>query len=1249
MSTLTPAQQAAVDALGNVLVVAGAGTGKTRTLVERCLTLLVDEGVSIENILMVTFTEAAAAEMHERIRKAILEEQDRTQDPARVQILAQQLALLDTAYISTLHGFCLTLLRQYFYVLDLDPQISVLDDPQTQPLIQQCFDQLFAASYAATTPDAEATLALMRRWGGSEHELRRIVLKIHRYAQSLDNPDGWLREQQDLFATAEPTRWRRWLVAAFAEWRDLWLPALTAYPKPAKNLLECVRALEATLPIVAAPRFPAEAGQGRGLPNEDGVALTSVRGALAAIKTAHDQSWKPQTAQRDAFEKFFADAAFLGSLALATETDLDPLAQDWGWVRQPTLALLKLTRDFGELFAKSKRELGGVDFADLEQLTLRLLWDTQAGAPTAVAQEWRQRLRYVFVDEYQDINGVQNAILRALSRPDAEGNRFLVGDIKQSIYRFRLADPGIFERYESHWRTGGAGEGRCIDLADNFRSREAILNFVNALFGALMRPNLGGADYAAQARLLFGEAAARACLAASPPDPGRLVAGQEASWAGRHRVEVHLVSTEAEDQTNSRAETGSTEADSGTAEIVELQTAELEARLVAQRLRALSQAGHLIWDESGHHFRPVRWSDMVVLLRSARNRAECFAKEFSRQSVPLLAERGGFYDTTEIQDLLSLLRVLDNPLQDVPLLAVLRSPLAGLSLDELAAIRSTMRKGLFWAALQEWQRNHSPGNGPEGSASEPALFSKLDLFLTRFEAWRRIVREGSLSPCLETVLSDTHYEAILLSQDRGAERVANVRRLLSLASRFDPLQRQGLFRFLCFVEAQQEAGTEEDAAPPPTRDAVRLLTMHKSKGLEFPVVVVAGLGSPFNFRDLSDRVLVSHRYGLCPKVYPPAADGAYPSLAHWLAQRHERAEGLGEELRLLYVALTRARDTLILVATAGTRAASQPWSGEPARRFSDHELLHAVRPLDWLRLWLPQVTRPEDWVTDLTGGNDLLRWTIHWRDDPALGGEPAAEPTDQPLTSPALGTADQVEALRERLLWRYPFSEATREPAKASVSALRRRAAEDEEAAVVSFVRRAATAPSASEPRRLSASERGTAHHLFIQRLNLAHLDSEPALRGQGRELVRQGWLSADEEAALDYQRVLEFWHTALGRSIRTQPPGCVQRELPFTVRFDTREMAALGLKPLETNRWEALGGESILVQGTVDLAVLKPSEIWLVDFKTDQVKAAAVAEKVEAYRPQIALYALALERIYQRPVSQRWLHFLTAGETASL
>jgi ATP-dependent helicase/nuclease subunit A len=1271
-NSLTESQKRAAEARGNVLVMAGAGTGKTHTLVERCLDCLCRECASLDEILVVTFTEAAATEMKQRLRAALeaaldsrlLAAPERREGGSTLnQHLAEQLALFDTAPIGTLHSFCLRLVREHFYELGLDPQLAVLDPGEARLLTEETLDEQFQSHYAGQTDFSRAVQNLIQIYGnGDERPICAILRRLHHYVQTRPDADRWLAEQIARFALPEPVEWREWLNNAISSWRDEWLPILEDLKDENEKAAELLKIFGqkggAGVP-------PAKPGVAPGLSSHEGIRRDAERSRPEACATpivgetavevfgkilAADENYPPRrkTGLRKPLEDFFADATFLQSLQ-PTEGNREPLAEDWDWVRGHITALLHLAQEFGQKFAERKRADSVLDFHDLEQLALKLLWDSASDKPTAIAERWRRKIRFVFVDEYQDINAAQDKIIQALSRDERWGetpgepqkiaalestdgsrgrsphraNRFLVGDVKQSIYRFRLAEPAIFRHYAREWR---GKNGQVIPLTENFRSRESLLDLVNSIFGLLMREEVGGVEYDAEARLQFGAPNQRAALGlAQDPSP---------------RAELLL-------RFEGNSSDGPANGNSGDNDLAELEETEREARLVARRLRELVAQGHKIWDEEKHAERAVEWRDMAVLLRAPANKTEAYAKEFERAGVPLIVERGGFYDSAEIADLLNLLKLLDNPLQDIPAIAVLRSPLVGLSLDELATIRLAAKDIHFWTAFNRVQSSKFK------LQSETAV--KISKFLERFSRWRQLARQASLSPCLETVLAETHYAEWLRSRPRGAQRQANVERFLRLAQQFDQFQRQGLFRFLKFIEAQQAVDAEPEVAAVAEENAVRLMSIHQSKGLEFPVVVVADLAKPFNEQDLRGEIIFDEQFGVCPRVKPPHAGRRYPSLPHWLAQRHQRREQRGEELRLLYVAMTRARDTLILTATVSERKWETLWLKKEA--ITTQAIVSAKSYADWLGMWFGIRSLEFGIRNSIEGELPHLRWRIV--EDEELADKTAIGNRQSAMEWPALD-----EETKQRLVgvlnWDYEFKSATERAAKSSVTALRRQADElDDEAEpmfqsssrfVEGYFRKSPkrsrlNRQSAIRNPQLTASAAGLAHHKFLQHVALEKADDPAALAAEAARLETVGVLTTEERAVLDFEAVAAFWKSEPGRKILAWPPDCIRRELAFTARFSPVEVDGI----IGAKTPPGLEDEFVVVQGVADLAVLLPDEIWLVDFKTDEIKLKELAERRRHYEPQLKLYAAALSRIYSRPVKNCWLHFLALRKTVSV
>ena len=1188
----TAQQQAAIAAEGNVLVMAGAGTGKTSTLVARVADRLgrAEGRIRADRVLMVTFTEAAAEEMRSRLRERL--DTMRAGDAS----LADQVARLDLAMIGTLHAFCLRLLREHGVELGLEPQVSVLDDVDALRLARGAW-----ARWVDRQRGTEAGAASLRAWveGGFDGDLElawRAVREVHGYARTLADPEGWLGAQAVFWGASGPEAWRGWVEAALPDWSANWIERLGWLED---NPVAAAR-VERLRNGVPGPR-------------------ARMREWWAGMAENPDEYPKgKKTAWGKPMERFFEDVDFLASLC--ARDGADPMGEDWASCRGWMGGLVEAVRGFGEVFACEKHARGGLDFADLEQRALDLL----VRRPGAAAAWCREQFELVVVDECQDVNAAQEAILRAVSREDGRGNRFLVGDVKQSIYRFRLAAPRLFQETAARWSTPGGG-GRVIPLTGNFRSAEAILRFANEVCGRLMRPEVGGVGYGPDAALEFGEAPGRDALRATADKVPR--------------VEVHVRAKPVRG--------GASEGDGPEEEALarpgmpETATA-LEARLVAMRLRELKEAGAPVWDRRRGEVRPVEWSDMAVLLRGVAGRVRDFAAEFRAAGVPLAARQAGFFEVPAVLDLRSLLEVLDNPFQDIPLATVLRSPLVGMWEPEaLAVIRMTARgERCWWTLLQRFagatgtSDADDPAAGPVLAEVAARAREKARVFLERHATWRRVAIRSGASAALMAALDETGYEAWAAAVPDRGETLGNVRRFLDMARRFDEGARGGLYRFLTWLRGEEQADNVEPASGD-ARDAVRLITVHRSKGLEFPVVAVAGLGNRFQLSDLtSARVVREETMGLCPLVQRD--DGRrYPSPALWLAQRSERREALGEELRLLYVALTRAVDRLLLFGTAPAKSLEERWPMVAARlgRMTGPASVAVIEDascaMDWLGPVLMSLPGGIDPVLD-AGGGEGFAWKI-WREVPPRPGLPeagAGAPADAGLWSMPLPS--------------YAHEAATREPAKVTATGLRRRMEEAADADAVDVMRRTARpAHGASDPVDGSAVERGIAHHAFMQWVDVERTGTAGELMAERDRMVSEGRLGAAEACLLDMDAVGRFWASGLGQEVRRRKAGLV-REETFTVRLGAADLRALGFAVAP-----GLDDEEFVVgQGVVDLAVVDDEGILVVDFKTDRVvDGAAVRAKAEMYRPQLAVYALALERIHGRRVTGRWLHFLATGD----
>ena len=1185
MNSFTPQQKVAIRARGNVLVVAGAGTGKTATMVARVLEQVdrAENPVPLDRVLMVTFTQKAAAEMRSRLRAQL---EKRLAHSDRPELLARQLLLLDRAAIGTLHGICLSWVREYANILGLDPAFRVGDEVEVWRLSEEALTSVFEPIYSGTDDASAAARDLLHRYfDDDESRVRRAVLRIHQHMRSLPDPGGWLASQRAAWSQAEPLVWNQALSIHLPEWLAQWRSRLGRLAGKVCKVPECLAVLESI------SRTPLLTG-------------TMLEG-LRRLKSA-DEVWPrgKKTTERPYIASLFGDAEFLlAALAQGAGTRTGALQEDWDLARPPTMALLDLVAQYELEFARLKRQSHIADFADIEQFTLALL-GPEAGQ---VSEYLRRSCESIFVDEYQDINAAQDAILTAVATETVPGNRFLVGDLKQSIYRFRRADPRLFQSYIGRWgNEAGTAQGQVLELTSNFRSAEAIVQFVNAVFGQLFEKEISSFEYDQQAALVFGAPELRKSLALDPA-----VA----------RVEVLLQLT------------GGAEKDADEP----LAAIEVEASAVAARLAELHHAQFLVGDEAQPEFRPVRWGDMAILLRSPGTKAQIFARELARLGIPVSLRSGGFFDQTEVTDLWNLLRILDNPLQDFPVAAVLRSPLAGLrDVNELALLRILYPDGLLWDAVIALE-----GKGaPEGATVDPVQVEStrtiLRRFLERCNRWRELARRGPVAHVLETVLDETLYEALVHGGEQGAPRRQNIRQLLELAHGFEQGMPGGLARFLLYLE--HKAGMDRDGAVADAAqvEAVRIFSIHSSKGLEFPVTVVAGLGGVFNERDRTESFMVDDELGIAPVVITPGGR-SYPSVASWLAGRLQRNGMLAEELRLLYVAFTRARDLLLLSGSFPYKRASEDW---PAP-LHESGVGSARRALDWLGPALGEILKKPEWFEQSTGSGTLFSWRVI---PPGRRVEIDAEWVKTgDRTGEIVLSEDQWASVSQRFHWHYPHEAAAHEAAKSGVTVLRKRhlisQAEESGAYVASgHAPRPARDSDATAP---SAADRGTAHHLFLEHLDLGRSCDAADLSLQATEMVAAGIMMAADAVLLDLPALGSFWCSDLGGQLRDHREE-VRREWAFTAGFTAKELRSVGI-PIADG---VEGDERIVVQGVIDLAWVRPGEIYVLDFKTDRVRAEGVRTKANDYRPQLAIYALALERILRRPVTQRWLHFLTPGIT---
>lgn len=1200
----TNEQQAAIDSRGQTLLLsAAAGSGKTAVLVERIIRRLLDKEypIDITELLVVTFTKAAAAEMRDRIGTALMKALSETKD-SRVE---RQLALLPSAQISTLHAFCQHVIRKYFYTIDLDPAFSIAGEEELNLLRRQVLEDVFL-SYYEDDEKASILYPLADMFGSDRGDdiLMDTVSRMYTYARSLAWPEHWLKEAARAYDVAPDA------VIDDMVWagpiKDAVRRILEEDARLYDGVLYHLRQREAFAPacdtFVAEQAALRQAAQARSWNDLSRFVRAIDFPRLKSLRKLSDDDkavWERCKKVRDDVKKDVIKTLQAVYFSATPEEWLDGMR-----AMKPIMdGLVTLTLDFAKAYGAAKKEKGWIDFSDLEHFCLQILLAPDASpehpVPSAAAEELRSQYEEVFIDEYQDTNGVQELITRLVS---GEDNRFMVGDIKQSIYRFRLADPTLFlEKYQSFSRDEKAVQ-RCIDLGRNFRSVPVVLDAVNAVFSRAMTAEAAGMDYGEREKLYAGRQA---------PDDERWIGGP---------VEVDIVPTPSDEEDDD----GST-------------AFEKECRFIAGRIGELLASGRMAARKDGT-LEPLSYRHIVVLLRSMAGKADVLIQALQEGGIPSYAEQsGGYFAAVEVQVMLALLRCIDNPEQDLAIAAVLRSPLVGLDETALAGVRLA-GDGTLWQNL------------PAFVASLPdGVDEKEDLqqFMAAFDSWRTYSRRHGVAELLQRLYDDTAYVDFVGAMPGGDVRQANLKALYDRARQYEEAGFRGLFRYLQLMDKMKEDGL--DLAPAKVvsekEDVVRIMSIHKSKGLEFPVVFVADMGKAFNRRDTQDQILFHNRLGIGLKQYDPEWRMSYPTLIWSGIAAQLRWEGTAEEERILYVAMTRARDQLIL--TGHSSHIDRDWQ----RWTSRLNPAQAKSYFDWV---MPAALAPFGAKADA----DYARPGAAWQDAiwqvriaravPAGTVEEGAydgEPRLEALRRGDLTGTPVPSWLDEQLSWQYAYPQAVRTAAKFSVSEVKRRYQElhsdelqDEAALSVPAAAVIPTAPGeddafaalppwlAGEEAAVSGAQRGTALHKALQYITPAADQTTATLRREIDAFVRQGLLSR-EEAKLVYVPVLAaFCQSDIGRRMAESPE--LHREYPFTVLL-------AGGDPLP----ETETGEQILIQGVID-CLFREDDAWiLVDYKSDRLETADAFRR--RYAVQLALYKRAVEQITHRPVEETYIYSL--------
>ncbi len=1171
----TPQQQMAVDSEGGALLVsAAAGSGKTKVLVDRVMRRICDpnDPQDINRFLIITYTKAAARELRGKIAAAIGAALSQHPENRHLQ---RQLSHIYLAQISTVHSFCTSILRDYAHELGLYPDFRVVEEQESALWQQQAMEETLSWAYEVKDADCMAFLDHLGA-GRDDRAAATILMDAYRSVGCHPDPEGWMKECLQALELPDctdiaDTPWGSYLMKDFMgaleeqiASMELGLKRLSDNPAAEEKYAPVFRENVAQLRNLRAAATWDELRERRILQF----------GTLKAIRGGDKEELERLKRPRKQCMEWLKKAQ--GVFALSSAEGLEELRQGAPVIR----GMFQLLQKFTAHYQAIKQRRRALDFGDLEHEALRLLRSKGTGSPTPVAREIRRRYCEIMVDEYQDSNAVQDSIFEAVSKDGT--NLFMVGDVKQSIYRFRLADPGIFlQKYHrfADAKAAAAGQPRRVVLSKNFRSRAEILSAVNDIFGLTMTEQVGDLRYGAEEALYPG--------ATLPEMDGK-------------RVELHCLDTsEKEDDVSKRT---------------------LEARLVAKRVAKLLREGTPVTEGDG--LRPVLPSDIVILLRSVHSQAQDYLEALRAQGIAAFSDQSDdILCTTEVSVLLSYLQILDNPHQDIPLLSVLLSPVFGYSAQAVALVRNNRRSGDFYDALLAY-------------SEQSDTFAP---FLRQLSMLRQAARQEPVGTLVRLVWEETNLRDVFCAMPDGMQRMENLQTIYRMAASFDPDDAGSLHDFLLKIEQQRERGISGSGVQ--NGNAVRIMSIHKSKGLEFPVVIVAGLSTRFNTADERQAVQIHSDLGPGCDVVDLEQRIKYPSLAKQAVLAKLRQERLSEELRVLYVALTRPKDLLIMTyASAHLRTTLQTIAAEVLPDGPVHLSRKAGSIGHWVLM--AAMRRSEAGALfDLGGRPDAIEWSTHpWH---IQVWTPAELPEDsvpiaQTLSSQALPDATQMIAA---VSFRYPHAAATNAPAKLTATQLKGRFLDTETAD--GAPERRSKEQSLRQPlflqgqRPLTPTEQGTAVHLAMQYIRYACCGTEEAVAQELRRLVEEGFLLEQQAASVPPKKITTLFRSALGKRILNAPE--VVREFKFSILTDGTFYDA------------ALDGEKIMLQGVTDCCLLEQDGLCVIDFKTDRVARGQEALRAQHYRSQLEAYSTALSKIFAMPVKEKFLYFFATDTAVSL
>ena len=1160
---LTPQQRLAVENRGGKLLVsAAAGSGKTKVLVDRLMSYLTDpnDPANLDDFLIITYTKAAASELRAKISDKLTKYIALHPENRHMQNQIQRLHL---ARISTVHGFCADILREYAYKLDIPADFRIAEESECHEIMFRVLRELLDCAYIESLDD-DAFRAFIdtQGLGRDDRQVPEIVLQIYSSALCHLDPNGWLdwcikSSESNNIADASETIWGAYLITELKEYLSLQI----------ESLERCIHRAN-TIPGLEKPVLLLKTTV-EGLHSlqqcnswDEIAAHPPVEYGVLTFKKEHKNT---KLAEEIKAIRNYCKENLPKKLKAFTDTS-DVILSHLEESALATKGLIQLVKAFRVMFDKQKRARKVLDFSDIEQITLDLLLGKQRTGITAASYEIGNRFREIMVDEYQDSNEVQDAIFTALTTK--RHNCFMVGDVKQSIYQFRLADPDIFlEKYNTFQPAESTipGDGKKVMLSSNFRSSAGVISAVNDVFSECMSPKVGGLYYGEDEMLREG------IPHVSLPE-----------------TEVELYGIDVAEDTYRE-----------------------EATFTAQHIRTLLDGTHMIRQDD--QLRPIVPDDIVILLRSPGSVGGDFRYALELEGIPCtMGTDSDLLQLPEVETLRSLLQIIHNPMQDIPLLSAIASPVFGFTADDLAGIRKSNKHVDFYQLLKNDQ---SP---------------KSVHFILTLNELRKNARFLTVTQLIHQIFIKTDMLSIYGAMVDGEEKVRNLQNFCQISAQYEATGRKELSYFLDHLTAMEEKGLSVTGSMP--SGAVRIMSIHKSKGLEFPVVFLCGLSRSFNTSDIQKQVLCHKDLGL-GLVHTNAKQRVrFPTIAKRAIAAKIRAESISEELRVLYVAMTRARDRLIMTY-AGTKLEER--LNELALRLdmSARDLLTAnvTCPGSWILITALQRTESGEFF-NLSTKPDCSRvsdipWSVH-----VVKAKPSVTSIVEEESTPGCVNSQVIDKMRNGLCFHYSHQAVTATPSKLTATQLKGRVKDDEAAEFtpVTEKRPAFRSPKYGKTT-IRGTEFGTAMHSVMQYLNFQSCNSQDAIQQDVLRMVTSGLISQTQADCVGVDRIAHFFQTDIGVQLITSKH--VLREFKFSILVDAADY------------YPDAREDKILLQGVVDCALLDDDGITVLDFKTDTLSASNKSEKIALYRNQVQTYARALSKIYELPIKASYIYFFSTEE----